>query len=315
MEEKKFLKARCRKTGRYFGLEMEKVGLKWKVVNMIMLSDEEASLVSSEVKQASFETNTNLLACSKCGSRKVGGCACAKKTSRCSKFMPYQFACTYCNELEIDYSLPVRPSAGVMAADTVKLSQGQVVKIQYADNKPMSQIYVGVGWDPAKRGNSIDVDSSVVVMAPGGSEWDLVYFGDKVHKSGCVVHHGDNLTGEAQDNEEDDENISVYLKKVPHSRDRLVFVLNIYKCQTRKQTFGGIKNLYIRLYDPDSKNVLVEYRVTGNFDDDTALIIGMAYRSGGGWMFKAIGRGTKARNVREVAEECVSICKLTDRRS
>ena len=32
----------------------------WKAVNMIDLSDSEAAIISSEVKQASFETNDNL---------------------------------------------------------------------------------------------------------------------------------------------------------------------------------------------------------------------------------------------------------------
>ena len=88
----------------------------------------------------------------------------------------------------------------------------------------------------------------------------------------------------------------------------MVFVLNIYECIERNQTFGGIDNLYIRLYDPDSKKALVEYRVTGNFSRDTALIIGMAYRKSGSWVFKAIGRGTRARTVKEVADECATIC-------
>lgn len=79
MAESKFLKTKCRKTGLYYGLEIKKIGLEWKVVNMIRLSNDEAKVISSEVKQDSFETNSNLIACSKCGNRKVGGCSCAKK--------------------------------------------------------------------------------------------------------------------------------------------------------------------------------------------------------------------------------------------
>lgn len=77
-------------------------------------------------------------------------------------------------------------------------------------------------------------------------------------------HHSDNLTGIDIPNA-DDENISVYLGKTPAFRDRLVFLLNIYKYIERNQTFGRINNLYIRLYDPDSKKTLVDYSVTGNY--------------------------------------------------
>lgn len=307
MAESKFLKAKCRKTGLYYGLEIQKIGLKWKVVNMIRLSDDEARVISSEVKQDSFETNSNLIACSKCGNRRVGGCSCAKKAFQCTKSMKYKFDCIYCSELEIDYALPSRSELGGREGGTVTLSQGQEVKIRYADDRPLNKIFVGVGWDPARHGDNIDVDSSVVVMSAQGRDKDLVYFGAKEHSSGCVIHHGDNLTG-ADISNADDENISVYLDKVPASRDRLVFVLNIYKCIERNQTFGGIDNLYIRLYDPDSKKALVEYRVTGNFSRDTALIIGMANRKSGSWVFKAIGRGTRARTVNEVADECATIC-------
>lgn len=304
----KFLKAQCKKTGRWYGLEIKQFGSVWKVVNMIDLADSEAAVISSEVKQATFETNDNLLPCSKCGKRRVGGCNCARKKHQCSKGMKYQFDCIYCNELVIDYTLPTRSEVSGRVGETVTLSQGQEVKIRYADDRPLTKIYVGVGWDPAQGGANIDVDSSVVVMSGQGSEKDLVYFGAKEHSSGCVIHHGDNLTGVDNPNS-DDENISVYLNKVPSNRDRLVFVLNIYKCDERRQTFGGIRNLYIKLYDPDSKNVLVEYRVTGNFSRDTALIIGMAYRKNGAWVFKAIGRGSKAITVYQLADECVLTCR------
>ena len=308
MGTNKFLKARCKKTGRWYGLEVKQFGSTWKVVNMIDLSDGEAAVISSEVKQDSFETNDNLLACKKCGKRRVGGCSCARKTHQCSKNMKYHFDCIYCDELEIDYNLPTRSEVSGRVGDTVTLSQGQEVKIRYADDRPLSKIYVGVGWDPATSGSNIDVDSSVVVMSGQGLEKDLVYFGDKEHRSGCVIHHGDNLTGVDNANS-DDENISVYLDKVPSNRDRLVFVLNIYQCVERHQTFGGIRNLYIKLYDPDSKKVLVEYRVTGNFNSDTALIIGMAYRKSGSWVFRAIGKGSRATTVAQLADECVRTCR------
>ena len=145
-------------------------------------------------------------------------------------------------------------------------------------------------------------------MSGQSSAYDLVYYGAKEHPSGCVIHHGDNLTGRDLANS-DDENISVYLNKVPAERDRLVFVLNIYRCFERKQTFGKIKNLYLKLYDPDSGNALIEYRVTGNFKNDTALIIGMAYRNHGSWYFKAIGKGSRAGSVTELANECLRVCK------
>ena len=104
--ELKMLKAKCKKTGLYYGLELKKIEEEWRVVNMIRLSEEEAKVISSEVRQSSFKTNKNLLPCLSCGSRKVGGCRCSQQKHRCSSTMKYEFNCVYCNEFEIDYSRP-----------------------------------------------------------------------------------------------------------------------------------------------------------------------------------------------------------------
>lgn len=104
MSESKMLKAKCTKTGRYYGLELRQFGSSWKVVNLIDLSTEEAGVIMSEVRQPSFETNKTLLACTKCGNRRVSGCSCSKKLHTCSKNMNYRFDCIYCDSLEIDYS-------------------------------------------------------------------------------------------------------------------------------------------------------------------------------------------------------------------
>lgn len=305
MAENKFLKAYCRKTGQYFGLEIKKFGLKWKVVNMIPLSADEAKLISSEIEQSSFETNDNLLACSKCRSREVGGCSCAKKKVQCTRHMKYNFECIYCDELEIDYTLPTASDVGGRAGGTVTLSQGQEVKIRYADDRPLTEIMVGVGWDPEHGFHNMDVDSSVIVMDQAKQQFELVYFGDKTHASGCVVHHGDNLTGEGGIQDGDDENISVYLNKVPANRDKLIFVLNIYECNKRGQTLGKVKNLYIKLYDPVSKKPLIQYQVSGNAGDDTAMIIGMAFRKNNAWHFKAIGKSLRVPNLPELVYRSV----------
>ena len=138
MEDSKFLKAKCRRTGLYFGLDIKKYGSTWKVVNMIRLTEEEAKLTTSEIKQNSFETNSNLIPCSKCGSRRIGGCSCYK-TGQCSKNMKYIFDCVYCSELEVDYSLPSAGDISRHKGKTVTLSQGKEVKIVTFSNVKWSK--------------------------------------------------------------------------------------------------------------------------------------------------------------------------------
>ncbi len=303
MENAKILKAVCRKTNKHFGLEIKQFGSSWRVVNFIPLSTAEANVITSEIRQTSFSTNENLRACASCGSRVVGSCDCAQKRYNCNRSNEFNFQCIYCKNLEIDYSAPILGS-GQREGDVIHLSQGQVVKIS-SGGRPLSKIYVGVGWDPVRQGYNMDIDSSVVVA--GGYEREVVYFGDLAHPSGCVIHHGDNLTGEDKYDSNDDENITVFLNKVPANRDRLIFVLNIYECLERNQQFGDVRNMYIRLYDPDSRRMLVEYRINGNMQNFTALVVGMAYRQGNEWMFKAIGTGSYAADIGELADEVMGI--------
>ena len=129
MEGTKIVKAYCDKCKQYFGLEVLQCGSVWEVVNVTHLSNEEASIVCSEVKQPEFHTHKNLLPCLECGSRTVSGCSCSKKKHQCSKGMKYQFDCIYCKNLVIDYSLPSAAAMRGRNGEKVTLSQGKEVKI------------------------------------------------------------------------------------------------------------------------------------------------------------------------------------------
>lgn len=108
MAETKFVKAYCSKTNKYCVLEVQQFGSTWKVVNMDDLDEEKGSVLLSQVWQTSFETHDTLIPCSRCGSRKVGGCSCppSQKNNSCGRNMKYNFQCTYCSNLQLDYSLP-----------------------------------------------------------------------------------------------------------------------------------------------------------------------------------------------------------------
>ena len=304
MAETKIIKAYCDKTGEYFMMPLQKIGSVWKAVDFINVPVHQAKALTSEVTQSSFETHTTLLACAKCKSRKIGGCTCPPKSVTCRKGMRYNFQCIYCTHLKIDYS-DAEITQGLKEGDVLHLAQGQVVKIKLPDGRKLEEVFVGLGWDPASQGRSIDVDGSVIV-AGAQNRSELVYFSNKVHPSGCVVHHGDNLTGSDSDTSgQDDENITVKLELVPRDRDRLYFVLNIFDCDSRHQTFGKIRNLYIRLYDPKTRRVLLEYKVDSNIKNDTALIVAKVFRDGSGWSFKALGIGSRATNVHNLESECL----------
>ena len=196
----------------------------------------------------------------------------------------------------------------------VNLQKGQKVNLKKSDGQALSRIRIGLGWDPVKQekkgglfgsifGGSapdIDCDASVIVCKGGrlSGKGDVVYFGNLKHSSGAIVHTGDNLTGEG---EGDDEQILVDLTAVPADYDKLVFVVNIYDCESRKQDFGMIANAFIRICDERTGEEFCRYNLSESYAGMTAMIFGEIYRHNGEWKFNAIGQGTKDKGLNELA--------------
>lgn len=129
-------------------------------------------------------------------------------------------------------------------------------------------------------------------------ESDIVYYGNKRHMSGCVLHHGDNLTGEGDG---DDEQISVNLAKMPSDIKSVVVAINIYNCRSRGQNFGMIRNCYARIVDDSTGAEICRYNLTDNYGKSTAVVVGELNRGEDGWVFKAVGEGYVAASIGELA--------------
>ena len=122
---------------------------------------------------------------------------------------------------------------------SVKLEKGQGVSLKkYAPN--LKRILVGLGWDPVRRGIfsnpvDIDIDASIICINEEGKKEDVIYYGNLEHRSGAIKHHGDNLTGRGDG---DDEQIEIQLDKIPANISKLAVIINIYRAYQRKQHFG-----------------------------------------------------------------------------
>lgn len=196
---------------------------------------------------------------------------------------------------------------------SVNLQKGQKVSLKKSDGRKLTRLMVGLGWDAANKkktgffsrlfGNeeSIDCDASVIMCQNGKfvDKEDLIYFGNLHHKSEAVQHMGDNLTGEG---EGDDEQIFVDLDKMPPNYDKLIFVVNIYQAVARNQHFGMIKNAFIRIIDPDSREELCRFNLSDDYTDMLSMIAGEVYKRGDDWKFNPIGSGTKDASLKELAK-------------
>lgn len=305
-----FIKAYCQQADQFYGLKVEEVDGVPKVTDFYDIDSATAKTLASTGDVPGLESAPNLRTCfgDGCHSRKVASCTCAEGRYRCQRGQGYRFQCLYCKKLHIfskDEGAEVFDAS--LIGNKIRLTQGQEVEISATGPSALEHILVGVGWDIATSGDSMDVDASVFVCSSRDYDSELVYFGHLEHSSGCVVHLGDNLVGGKNDKSAeatDSENINVYLNRVPERFDQLYFVVNIFSCEARCQDFSSVRNLYIRLSNAKTKQVLVEYTVDQNMRNKTGMVIGKAYRKGGRWIFKAIGQAVNVSNVEQLAAYC-----------
>lgn len=186
---------------------------------------------------------------------------------------------------------------------SINLSKGQKINLS-KEVAGLSKVVAGLGWDAAKRGifggqYDIDCDASAIIIGEDNSYMGCVYYGDKSALNRAVFHHGDNLTGAGDG---DDEQITVDLSAIPSNVGKIVFVVNIYNCESRKQDFGMIQNAFIRLVDSSTGNEICKYDLTENYAGKTALVFAEVYKHEGEWKFNAIGQGTNDTSISELVK-------------
>ncbi len=174
----------------------------------------------------------------------------------------------------------------------VNLMKGQKVDLTKT-NPGLTKIIVGLGWDVNKYdgGSEFDLDAAAFMLGDSGKvagDDDFIFYGNKEHKSGSVIHTGDNLTGEGDG---DDEQVKIDLSAVPAEVTKIDFTVTIYDADTRHQNFGQVSNAYIRVMNEATGEELIRYDLGEDFSIETAVVVGELYRNNGEWKFNAIGSG------------------------
>ena len=156
----------------------------------------------------------------------------------------------------------------------------------------LTAVLIALGWDArTTSGQDFDLDASALMINAGGkivSDAHFVFFNNLTSPDGSVQHTGDNLTGEG---EGDDESIKVNLAAVPPEVDKVVFPVSIYEAAAQSQSFGQVRNAYIRVVNQGDGVELARYDLTEDASTETAMIFGELYRSGAEWKFRAVGQG------------------------
>ncbi|MET8079825.1 TerD family protein [Streptomyces sp. NPDC005303] len=190
---------------------------------------------------------------------------------------------------------PPAPGAGAgkinLDKGRVSLQKNQTVSLVKGGRPLLSQVKMGLGWEPAYRGKDIDLDASVIAYGPQRNHIDSCYFGKLSIVGGAIKHSGDNLTGEGGG---DDEVIVVDLGRLPQEVTGLVFTVNSFS----GQKFTEVAKAYCRLIDAASGEELVRFDLTNAEAQTGVMMAKLIKQFSGEWEMTAIGDFVKSRTVR-----------------
>jgi len=200
----------------------------------------------------------------------------------------------------------------------INLQKGQ--KISLSKEAPgLSKVIMGLGWDVRKisqqksggflgglfgggisREENFDLDAACLMLDNNEKLYDFVYFANLTSRCGTVIHSGDNLTGKG---EGDDEQIRVDLNKVPSNVKKLVFLVNIFKANERKQDFGMVENAFVRMVNADNNKEVAKYNLSENYPGKTTMYLAEVYKHNDEWKMGALGEGSTESSLSEVASK------------
>ncbi|MET9804639.1 TerD family protein [Streptomyces sp. NPDC006368] len=184
----------------------------------------------------------------------------------------------------------------------VSLSKGGNVSLT-KEAPGLTAVTVGLGWDVrTTTGTDFDLDASAILVSAEGkvrNDQDFVFFNNLKSADGSVEHTGDNLTGEG---EGDDEQVKVDLANVPADVAKILFPVSIYDAENRQQSFGQVRNAFIRVVNQAGGAEIARYDLSEDASTETAMVFGELYRHGTEWKFRAVGQGY-ASGLRGIAQD------------
>lgn len=190
-------------------------------------------------------------------------------------------------------AVPAPAASGKINLDKgrISLQKNQTVSLVKGGKPLLSQVKMGLGWEPAFRGKDIDLDASVIAFGPNRNHLESCYFGKLSILNGAIQHSGDNLTGEGAG---DDEVIVVDLGRIPADATGLVFTVNSFT----GQKFTEVAKAYCRLIDAATGEELVRFDLTGAEPQTGVMMAKLIKQFTGEWEMTGMGEFVKSRTVR-----------------
>jgi tellurium resistance protein TerD len=120
------------------------------------------------------------------------------------------------------------------------------------------------------------------------SDAHFVFFNNLRSPDGAVEHTGDSLIGQG---EGDDEQIKVGLAGMDPEIDKVVFLVSIYDADVRGQSFGQVRDAFIRIVDAAGGGEIARYDLAEDASAATAMVFRRDLPARGGLEFQGAGPG------------------------
>lgn len=177
------------------------------------------------------------------------------------------------------------------------IKSGENTVLKSSKGTELKRVAIGIGWraTAVPHGQDhFDLDVSLALLDSSEKiqlQDDVVYYGSKTALGGTVFHSGDEEEGADEDEDDDQEVITIQdLSAVPNRYDRLNAAVSVHRAKLNGYHFGMIKNAYMRILDMDNNRTLVRYDLSGDFSDETCVLVGSIQRHLSGWNFNAMGQ-------------------------
>lgn len=164
----------------------------------------------------------------------------------------------------------------------------------------ISKFLIGLGWDARTTdGTAFDLDVMALSVGANGkvrNDSDFFFYGLAAVKGqpfdsadGSLHHNGDNTTG---DGDGDDEQLVIDTSKVANDVEKIVVLLAIYDAEERKQSFGDVRNAYLRIADAANQATdIVKLDLSEDFSTERVINVAEVYKKDGEWKVRHVAQG------------------------
>lgn len=166
------------------------------------------------------------------------------------------------------------------------ITHGENISLLQADISG-SNIFSGISWSVA--GNErIEIDICAFLLDSTnkvGNDGDFVFYNQKEDAAKSILLNTDPANGN------DIQVFSIKLDKIPPRVKKIVFVASIDKAAERSQNFGNVKDMCIRIFEPDAFDDKTIVFKPVQAERETSIALGELYLHQSGWKFRGLGNG------------------------